>query len=34
MRAKGKVWFARRDQIAAHWLERFGGATAAGADAR
>ncbi|MEM7021918.1 MAG: polysaccharide deacetylase family protein [Pseudomonadota bacterium] len=25
MRAKGKVWFARRDQIAEHWLRRFGG---------
>jgi len=24
MRAKGGVWFARRDQIAKHWLERFG----------
>jgi len=27
MRAKGAVWFARRDQIAEHWLARFGGAT-------
>jgi hypothetical protein len=24
MRAKGSVWFARRDRIARHWLERFG----------
>ena len=24
MRAKGGVWFARRDRIAKHWLERFG----------
>jgi len=27
MRAKGAVWFARRDQIAEHWIARFGGAT-------
>ncbi len=24
MRAKGGVWFARRDAIARHWLDRFG----------
>jgi allantoinase len=24
MRTKGEVWFARRDHIARHWLERFG----------
>lgn len=29
MQAKGGVWFARRDQIARHWLDRFG-ASAAG----
>ena len=24
MRDKGHVWFARRDQIARHWIARFG----------
>lgn len=23
MRGRGRVWFARRDQIARHWLARF-----------
>ena len=26
MRDKGHVWFARRDQIARHWIARFGSA--------
>jgi hypothetical protein len=34
MRAKGGVWFARRDRIAEHWLARFGGATDPTAAAR
>ena len=24
LRDKGHVWFARRDQIARHWIARFG----------
>ena len=24
MQKRGAVWFARRDQIARHWIERFG----------
>lgn len=27
MRHKGQVWFARRDQIAHHWIARFGDTT-------
>lgn len=31
MRKKGGVWFARRDQIAEHWLARFGAGAGTGA---